>query len=147
MPLSAHRRCATLRGRKVAALYLDYHTRLFVSILVFVYIRYIPARGERGRKGLKGKERKREVEWLRETASPVCGEEKGRRGTQWQMVFYYSRWSSRYLPRSSKECCLVKSFSNIFSPRSSCFLYIYIYKISNYIQPKLLSQRKKRNLN
>lgn len=142
MPLSAHRRCATLRGRKVAALYLDYHTRLFVSILVFVYIRYIPARGERGREGLKGKERKREVEWLRETASPVCGEEKGRRGTQWQMVFYYSRWSSRYLPRSFKECCLVKSFSNIFSPRSSCFLYIYIKFLTIYSRNYCHRERK-----
>lgn len=87
----------------MAALYLDYRTRLFVSILVFAYIYVIYLRGE-GEGGLKGKERKREVERLRETASPVCGEEKGRRGTQWQMVFYYSRWPSWYLPRSSEEC-------------------------------------------
>lgn len=88
----------------MAALYLDYRTRLFVSILVFAYIYVLYTCAGRERGGLKGKERKREVERLRETASPVCGEEKGRRGTQWQMVFYYSRWPSRYLPRSSEEC-------------------------------------------
>lgn len=125
----------------MAALYLDYRTRLFVSILVFAYIYVLYTCAERE----EGVERERKK--TRGGAAQGNGESRLWRGkgterdTMANGILLF-QMAIAVSPSLLRGMCLVKSFSNIFSPRSSCFLYIYIS--FNYTQPKLLSREKEK---
>ena len=105
MPLTRCR-CTISRGRKVAALYLASRTSLYLYLRLYTY----RVRETKREKAWCGRE-KEEIERERKKTggryrcmwaevSPVGREKERQKGTQWQMVFYYSRWASRYLPVS-----------------------------------------------
>lgn len=123
-------------------------TRVCLYLRVFVHVIYTCVR--RGREGGVERERKktREVEWLRETASPVRGEEErrkdGHNGKWYSIIPDGHRGISLALPPTN-GCCLVKSFSNIFSP-FVFYIYILISPIHLSVADRNYRERKSSKL-